>query len=199
MRDLDFLEIGTSDFDTCIEHASDTTKGISVEPIKFYIDRLPNPKNVKKVNAAISPTNSEKDSFMYYIPHETIIEKDLHFMLRGCNSLNKIHKKAVDLKLEHLVEKLPVKEIPISKLLIDNDVKKIDYLKIDADGCDTYILENLYHYLKDKSEEYLPKRIRFEHFDSITKREKMLEVVNLYIDLDYFVMYEEYDVELRRA
>ena len=75
MRDLDFLEIGTSDFDTCIEHASDTTKGISVEPIKFYIDRLPNPKNVKKVNAAISPTNSEKDSFMYYIPHETIIER----------------------------------------------------------------------------------------------------------------------------
>lgn len=45
---LDFIEIGTSDFDTIIQ--SNTYKhGLSIEPIKYYIDRLPNKEGVKKL------------------------------------------------------------------------------------------------------------------------------------------------------
>ena len=43
---FDFIEIGTSDFDTLIEDASESTRGISIEPIKYYLDRLPNKENV---------------------------------------------------------------------------------------------------------------------------------------------------------
>jgi hypothetical protein len=44
----DFIEIGTSDFDTLIETSDDKTVGLSIEPIKYYLDRLPERKNVKK-------------------------------------------------------------------------------------------------------------------------------------------------------
>ena len=43
-----FIEIGTSNFDTLIEKADDTTMGISVDAVKYYINQLPEKTNVKK-------------------------------------------------------------------------------------------------------------------------------------------------------
>ena len=54
----DFIEIGTSDFHTLIESATDKTIGLSIEPIKTYLDRLPNKENVFKVQAAVSDSDS---------------------------------------------------------------------------------------------------------------------------------------------
>ena len=51
MKDLHFIEVGTSDFDTLIQVAKPETAGISIEPIKYYLDRLPNPPNVIKMNS----------------------------------------------------------------------------------------------------------------------------------------------------
>jgi hypothetical protein len=53
----DFIEIGTSCFDTLIEKSSDVKVGISIEPIKYYCDKLPNKKNVIKLNKGISDQN----------------------------------------------------------------------------------------------------------------------------------------------
>ena len=47
-KHYDFIEIGTSDFDTLIETSNDDTVGISIEPINYYINRLPNKKNIVK-------------------------------------------------------------------------------------------------------------------------------------------------------
>ena len=38
---FDFVEIGTSDFDTLIAAADQNTIGLSIEPIREYLDRLP--------------------------------------------------------------------------------------------------------------------------------------------------------------
>lgn len=54
LSNYDFVEIGTSNFDTLIEKADDNILGISVDIIKYYIDKLPNKKNVKKYNIGIS-------------------------------------------------------------------------------------------------------------------------------------------------
>ena len=43
-----FVEIGTSDFDTLIEGADDEQVGLSIEPIAYYLNKLPDKKNVKK-------------------------------------------------------------------------------------------------------------------------------------------------------
>ena len=52
--DLDFVEIGTSNFETLIQLASEDSKGLSVEGLKMYQDELPDKPGVVKVNAAIS-------------------------------------------------------------------------------------------------------------------------------------------------
>jgi len=45
---LDFIEIGTSDFNTLIQAAGPNTRGLSIDPISLYIDRLPNRPGCKK-------------------------------------------------------------------------------------------------------------------------------------------------------
>ena len=42
-KHLNYLEIGTSDFRTEVEKSD--AVGMSVEPIKYYLDRLPNKEN----------------------------------------------------------------------------------------------------------------------------------------------------------
>ena len=36
----DFIEIGTSNFNTLLEKSKDSEKGISVEPVMFYLESL---------------------------------------------------------------------------------------------------------------------------------------------------------------
>ena len=36
----DFIEVGTSNFNTELEKADDTSVGLSIEPVKFYLDDL---------------------------------------------------------------------------------------------------------------------------------------------------------------
>jgi hypothetical protein len=46
--DYDFIEIGTSNFDTLLQEADDNVKGISVDAVGYYINQLPDRSNVKK-------------------------------------------------------------------------------------------------------------------------------------------------------
>lgn len=62
MNKLDFIEIGTSDFDSLSHHADANTYGIALEPLPFYIERLPRHPNVKRIAAAITPGSAEDDA-----------------------------------------------------------------------------------------------------------------------------------------
>ena len=88
----DFIEIGTSDFDTLIQTCSDESIGLSIEPLQIYLDRLPNKPNVKKITKAISELDSEID--IYYIPLENIWKHNLPIWVKGCNSVSKPHNYA---------------------------------------------------------------------------------------------------------
>lgn len=194
-KDLDFLEIGTSDFDTLIQKADGTTVGISVEPIKFYLDRLPSPANVEKVNAAISITNTAEDLPLYYIPHQIIKKNKLPKWFRGCNSLGKMHPTIVAHKVEHLAEVLIVPQIPISIFLESRSIRRIEYLKIDTEGNDTFILRFLFEYLKDKPLIFLPRTIKFES-NVLSNENDIKEVIELYLRLGYTVKSKKSDTVL---
>lgn len=184
--DFDFIEIGTSDFDTLIEGASDETIGLSVEPLSHYLDKLPNKKNVKKINCAIAFDNIERDCTIYFLPESVISENNLKSWLKGCNSINDYHYQHKRFKIEHLVETKIIKQIPISKLLTDNNVRKIKHLKIDTEGGDCDILLNLKNYLQDKTFDFYPDMITFET-NKLTSKEKVAHVINLYNQLGYIV------------
>ena len=76
-QDYDFIEIGTSNFETLIQNATNE-KGLSVEPLKYYLDCLPDKTNVKKINVAITDEPLCDTVDFYYIPENVIIENRLY-------------------------------------------------------------------------------------------------------------------------
>lgn len=195
---LDFLEIGTCNFDTLIQKATDTTYGISVVPLSYYLNQLPSPKNVIKVNSAISFDNIESEIEIFYIPENIIIENNLPKSLTGCNSLSTYHLKHIELNLQKYVQIEKIKQIPIGKLWTDYRIETINYLKIDTEGGDTYILKHLYNYLNLKDKNYYPKKIRFES-NRLSATESVDEIIELYKSIGYNLLKRKADtiMELR--
>ena len=155
--DLDFLEIGTSDFDTLLQNCSEHQLGISIEPVKYCLDRLPNKNNVKKFNIAISFDDSDTPTD---------------------------HKKY---NLQNIVKIDSVEQMPIDKFLIKNNIRGINYLKIDTEGGNCFILKKLMQYLKYKQKEYYPNKIMFETND-LTTKSLVEETIQLYCQNGYEVI-----------
>jgi FkbM family methyltransferase len=196
MINLDFLEIGTSDFGTLIEEASDEAVGISIEPLALYLDNLPNKPNVKKINCAISLDNTEGIGKIYYITDDNIKKHNLPWWLRGCNSLGKYHPQHIERKIKHLVSIDDVPLIPLSKILKDNNVQGINLLKIDTEGCDCFILQSFTHYLNAKTKEYWPKIIQFES-NSLSNKKIISSTIKIYESLGYILERKKDDTVLK--
>lgn len=176
----DFIEIGTSDFHTLIEKANDNTVGLSIEPIKFYLDRLPSPKNVKKLNCAISDSDSEIQ--IYYVDTNSILEHKLPHWVRGCNSVNKPHptvKKLLGEKYDKVVTIEKVKCISLETLFLENCVEKIKFLKIDTEGHEATILGS-YYKICSKTPELMADEILFEYNVLSDKNEMDALIFKLY-------------------
>ena len=148
----DFIEIGTADFDTLIETADDSVTGLSIEPIKFYLDRLPNKEGVKKINCAIGDV--DKDTHVYWVPPDKIDEYGLPEWVRGCGSVDNPHV----LISEDVQEPLPIRMITWDRLIDDYDIGSVEYLKIDAEGYDFNIIEQIL----ESPKKILPNKIKFE-------------------------------------
>lgn len=194
-QDYDFVEIGTSNFDTLIENADENTYGISVEPIKYYLDQLPVKKNVKKINKAITDEVNSKNNTMdiYYIPENIINFYNLGFGLRGCNSVNDFHPLHKKFNLCNLVQKEQVQVMSIKDLFIDNNVSSLKLLKIDTEGHDVIILNGLYKYLMETSNtELYPKKIIFESNDNIPS-DMVDDIINKFIKLGYTLVSRSHD------
>lgn len=191
---LDFIEIGTSDFNTLLESCSDNHKGMSVEPLKVYLDNLPDKPNVQKVNAAIVDNNLVNNVDVYYIDPKIIDEQGLEWWMKGCNSIEKPHpfhtyylphgaKFPRNLLEEGLVTKSPTQTLTYGRLLKKYDVDYVDHIKLDTEGLDAIILNSILDYY-DFSSKQKPKSIIFEtneHNDV----QKSLEVCYRLISLGY--------------
>ena len=188
MRHLNFLEIGTSDFDTCIQGCPEDHTGISVEPLGYYLDKLPNKPNVEKVNAAIALDNIERQSVIYYVHPDDIAARGLPDWLRGCNSIDAFHFQHNYLGIQPLVRKDTIPQIPIGKLLTERNVSSIDLLKIDVEGGDCRIMEHFANYIKetDKPVSFYPKKIIFE-YNGLTDKAHLFQIIRRYATLGYSI------------
>lgn len=184
-KDFDFIEIGSCDFDTLIQQSTNEF-GIVVEAVKQYLDNLPDKPNVIKINAAVSPDNSEGEADFFYVPPEHIEENNLKDWLRGCNTIDNMHFQHESLNLQDYVKVIKVKKYPLHKILEDNLVRGIGHLKIDIEGRDSELLKNFLPYLRSKTKEYWPKMITFET-NSLTPSQYVTEVIDLYTNLGYKV------------
>jgi len=176
---LEYLEIGTCDFNCeCLKKIYKNKLGMCIEPLKYYLDKLPNRKNLIKVNCAIF--NKSGKGKIFYVSEEDIIKLNLPKWLKGCSSLNKRHW-IFDCK-NHFPNGIPVKEKDVDILSFADLVKiykieSINFLKIDTEGCDSYILENYLKY-SETNKKILAKKIKFE-FNRESNKEHTLKIIEL--------------------
>ena len=165
----DFIEIGTSNFDTILEKSNDEVIGLSIEPLKFYLDQLPNKLNIQKLNYAIS----DKDYFskIYYVDPKDIITHGLPEWLRGCNSINSPHPTASrvlkEQKLEHLMQENICECITWNSLCSKHNIDSVEHLKTDTEGHDHIIINHIL-----STSKILPDTINYESNELTLEIEK---------------------------
>lgn len=159
-----FIEIGTSDFETEIEICEDNDVGLSIEPIKKYLDNLPNKKMVTKINCAISDYDGKIK--IYYVSEENIKKYNFPDFLKGCNSINKPHPVTKGFIFgiyvpDELIETVEVEVKSVKTLFKEYNVESIEYFKVDTEGHDHIIVNNYYN-LCLENEKLFANKILFE-------------------------------------
>lgn len=165
-----FVDIGTSDFDTRVREINNEEKILLVEPLFYYLRNLPDGNGIFKANFAIS----DKNDFgkIYYVKSEIIKEYGLPNWFRGCNSLNHKHPTVLKFlnklnKPETLISVEETRIISFRKLIEIYGIKSIESLKIDTEGHDSVILNDVYQailnglFIKEIQVEYI------EEFDGV--------------------------------
>jgi len=182
---VDFLEIGTCDFEIGEGIINPNKLYVLVEPINYYLNRLPDSSNIIKINHAIS--NIEKIISIFYINEENIIKYNLPYWVRGCNKINEKHPTVIkllqDLNIkENIFTEDQVESITFETLIRKFNIDTIDKLKIDTEGHDHFIFKTvidcLYKNIVNINSikvEYIPAFKNTEEIDVLRK-----EIENLY-------------------
>ena len=146
-----YVDIGTSDFDTAADVAKPGDHVLLVEPVKYYLDRIPNANNQVKVHAGVSSASGTMP--VYYVPDITIHTFNLPGWIRGCNSIGTRHPTVDSLLTSmglplSLVAKVNVNVITFEQLCSQYQVTEIDKLKIDTEGHETFILPSVFEMVR---------------------------------------------------
>jgi len=195
LLNYDFIEIGTSNFDTLIQSSDDETLGISVDAVKYYIDNLPDKLNVKKINVGISDVNQVLD--VYYIPENIINENKLPQWFKGCNCINNYHHLHIKHNVTHLCKIEKVNVITTFELFYKNKVRNVKYLKIDTEGHDCIILNSLFTYINFLPHIFHPTKILFETNGNV-KSIDVDKIINLFCSIGYKLVSGGYDTVLSK-
>lgn len=211
---LDFLEVGSSDFNTIMESCKESEVGMVIEPIKTYLDNLPDKQNVIKVNAALLFGESEPVP-VYYIKPDVIKKHGLFEWMKGCNTVGRPHDfhlnyfdtinefdqwhaawkgpntpKGRNLMKEGLVTSEEVPSISFYNLVKEFNIGGIKYIKLDTEGMDADLLESILDDLWDLDSVRLPEKIMFEtncHNDTT----KSFQVIERLRKIGYDIMVGE--------
>lgn len=179
---FDFIEIGTSDFDSLAQQHTGSSQGISVEPVRYYLDRLPSPPGLHKICAAVG--TSQGEARVFYVPDAVIQEHGLPQWMRGCNSVGDYHYQHQQYGIQHLVQQDMVPVVPLRDIFIENSVTELELLKLDTEGQDSMILLDFWPWARDN---VLPRLIQFES-NQLTDTTIVDQVIDIYT-LKYRVRY----------
>lgn len=211
--DFDFVEVGTCDWETLIQNATNEQIGLSIEPLKFYLDRLPNKNNVTKLNGALITEEmyaKDKELDVYYIDEHTLSHYGLGSWMKGCNSVGRPHDfhtryyhdpggwhnmsdegranaRTVNLLEMNLVKHERVPCFTYQMIMEKFNIGHIKFLKTDTEGLDAGLLMDMAnYYINNNFKEYLPKLIEFE--DNVhSDKQLMIKVKEVLRSLNYTI------------
>lgn len=187
---LDFVEIGTSDFDSLAQQCTDAAQGMSVEPVRYYLDRLPSRPGLLKICAAVGSPRG--DTQVFYVPDHVIQQHALPDWMRGCNSVGDYHWQHRALALQHLVRRDTVPRLPLGEILRQHDVTELDFLKLDTEGQDSHILLEFWPWAQ---QHLLPGRIQFES-NELTPQDMINRVIDVYSARYHVAHHDQHDTVL---
>lgn len=187
-KHYDFIEIGTSDFNTLIQKATASTVGLSVEPMTNYLEKLPDKPHVIKVNAAVSDKTGKME--IYYVPNDVREKYGLPNWMKGTNKVGAPHPTVMRYLKKHnlpesLMRKQTVPVLSVRKLLSDYKVGSIGLLKIDTEGHDIVILR-AYLKLAQTYPSLRAAKIIFES-NALSSRAEVAEMVHELEILGYLI------------
>lgn len=182
MSFYDYVEIGTSDFDTEIQKA-DGKIGLSIEPIKYYLDRLPDKPNCTKLNLAVS--DHAGTCKVNYLSEEEIQKYQFPWWVRGCNTINSYHPQVAEIcrnmgfDISRVITSDTVEVVTLFKIL--SELSGVYFLKIDTEGHDVVILSQ---FAKDiKNNAMFPHVIQFES-NHHTNQDDVTRVIDTFSSYD---------------
>lgn len=154
-----YIEIGSCYFNT-LTHLSTSLgwNGTIVEPIKKFIDKLPQLDNVQYLNYAIDTERGTRDMYLFA---DEIAEADQDF-----HGMSSLYHKHGDKQY-----RLQVNTITYKDLLYLTGYKELELLKIDTEGHDLIILKEAL-----RQGNPIPQRIIVEH--KHVDADEMLEVLH---------------------
>ena len=175
----DYVEIGTCDFEIGSGTFENNKKYLLVEPLKNYLDNIPDNRNITKVNAAIS--NVKTDLKIYFIREDDITKYNLPLWVRGCNKIGEKHPTVVKLLKElniyqnNIFSEKVVPAITFKDLITDFEVNHIVNLKVDTEGYDHIIFKDVINCL-------LQKRVEIDNItlEYITSHKNTKKIDKLY-------------------
>ena len=194
----DFIEIGTSDFDTEIQRCKEYERGLCIEPLLTYLNRLPSKRYVHKVLAAVSDRDGWTDC--YYIPENVIAAHGLPWWLRGCNSVMKPHPTGhavlvnAQLNPDEIFKTCRVPMYTAKSLFDMYQVNSINYLKVDTEGHDCVILNSYLDWVAVGGAK--ARQISFES-NVLTPKEEVDSLINRMIAFGYEVLHRGEDTVMR--
>ena len=186
----DFVEIGTSDFETIIQKCAGDSVGLSVDPILYYLNKLPSKPYVHKVLTAVSDHDGVAEVF--YLSEETIKKHDFPWWVRGCSSINAYHPTVMQLLTDKNIDPVDAftsKTIPMYSVETLFGMYQVDdctLLKIDTEGHDCVILSNYLEVIKKGK--CNPARIISFESNSLTPIEQVASTVLKFQDEGYTIV-----------
>jgi len=179
-----FVDIGTCFYATSIDDFGLHVDGILVEPIKKFLDTIPNSPTIKKECSAISDNNGLGLIYTYFSPEqlaqtklEYFTEEQRRQMIKdktfasfladmlpsaGISSL-KTRDKWINPEFQinpPPCYEYPINYITLTSLIEKYNISEIEYLRIDCEGHEPKILKQVYEQLK--SNNLAVREIQFE-------------------------------------
>lgn len=165
-----FVEVGSCYFNTLNELSDSGWRGVILEPVKKYLDKLEQKPNVQYINAAIDVKSGTREM---RIASDELVLEDPDFA--GMSSF--INPNEV------LSERILVNTITFEKMISFTGITQIDYLKLDTEGYDGFLILNYpFHIIKPKFIQFESKHKNVGLNDDAVQR---LKDMGYYCEVDY--------------